>query len=87
MKTSIRLFGLLLAAMITLLPLAISAQAPENQKSQVKSQGPSKTTAQVAQGRYLVMMSGCNDCHTRGYLQLEGKVAEADWLTGELVGW
>jgi mono/diheme cytochrome c family protein len=87
MKTFFKPVGLLLIAIITLLPLAISAETPENQKSQVKSQGPSETIPQVAQGRYLIMMSGCNDCHTRGYLQLEGKVAEPDWLTGELVGW
>jgi len=87
MKTSFRLFVLLLIALITFLALVTSAETPEIQKSQVKSQGPTKTMPQVAQGRYLVMMSGCNDCHTRGYLQLEGKVPEPDWLTGESVGW
>jgi len=87
MKTFIKLFGLLLIALITFLPLVISAENPENQKSKAKAQGPSKTSPQVAQGRYLVMMSGCNDCHTRGYLQLEAKVPEPDWLTGESVGW
>jgi hypothetical protein len=87
MKTSIKLFGPLLVALITFLPLVISAETPENQKSKGKAQGPSKTTPQVTQGHYLVMMSGYNDCHTRRYLQLEGKVAEPDWLTGELVGW
>jgi mono/diheme cytochrome c family protein len=65
----------------------ISAETPENQKSKAKAHGPSKATPQVAQGRYLVMMSGCNDCHTHGYMQLEGKVPEPDWLTGESVGW
>ena len=87
MKTFTKLFGLLLIALIAFLPLVISAETPENQKSKGKTQGPSKTTSQLAQGRYLVMMSGCNDCHTRGYLQLEAKVPEADWLTGESVGW
>ncbi len=87
MKRFFKSVGFLLIAIITFLPLVISAQTPENQKSKGKAQGPSKTTPQVAQGRYLVMMSGCNDCHTRGYLQLEGKVPEPDWLTGESVGW
>ncbi len=87
MKTFIKLFGLLLIALVVLLPLLISAETPENQKSKAKAQGPSKTSPQVAQGRYLVTMSGCNDCHTHGYLQLEGKVPESDWLTGESVGW
>ncbi len=87
MKTLSKLVGFLLIAIITFLPLILSAQTPGNQKTKATAQGPSKTTPQVAQGRYLVMMSGCNDCHTHGYLQLEGKVPEPDWLTGESVGW
>ena len=74
MKTFFKLVGLLLIAIITLLPLVISADTPENQKSKVKAQRPSKTMPQVVQGRYLVTMRGCNDCHTHGYFQLEGKV-------------
>jgi hypothetical protein len=44
----------------------------------------------VAQrGRYLVVVvSGCNDCHTPGYLQHGGpKVPEKEWLTGVPVGY
>ena len=41
----------------------------------------------VEAGRYLVTITGCNDCHTNGYLMMEGKVAEEDWLTGSPVGW
>ena len=87
MKSCFKPVGLLFITMIILLPLIISAETPENQKSRAKAQGPSKTMRQMAEGRYLVMMSGCNDCHTRGYLQLEGQVPEPDWLTGESVGW
>jgi len=43
--------------------------------------------SQIEAGRYLVVLSGCNDCHTNGYLMNEGKVPEADWLTGSPVGW
>lgn len=42
---------------------------------------------QVERGRYLVRISGCNDCHTPGYLLSEGKVAEDLWLTGDTFGW
>ena len=87
MNTFYKSVGFLLIAIITFIPLVIPAETLENQKSMAKVQGPSKTTAQMAQGRYLVMMSGCNDCHTHGYLQSEGKVPESDWLTGESVGW
>jgi hypothetical protein len=45
--------------------------------------GPSPVEA----GRYLVIISGCNDCHTDGYLQTEGDVPEERWLTGSPVGW
>ncbi|MEJ2725453.1 MAG: hypothetical protein P8175_12565 [Deltaproteobacteria bacterium] len=87
MKRFSKLVGLLLMAVIAFFPFVIYAQTAENQKSKAKAQGVSKAMPQVSQGRYLVMMSGCNDCHTRGYLQLEGKVPEPDWLTGTTVGW
>jgi mono/diheme cytochrome c family protein len=41
----------------------------------------------VERGRYLARMAGCNDCHTAGYLQTEGKVPEDHWLTGSDFGW
>lgn len=41
----------------------------------------------VSRGRYLVMIGGCNDCHTAGYLAAEGKVPESLWLTGDIFGW
>ena len=41
----------------------------------------------VARGRYLVTISGCNDCHTDGYLQNGGKVPETEWLKGTAVGY
>jgi mono/diheme cytochrome c family protein len=43
-------------------------------------------TASVARGRYLVAISGCNDCHTAGYSEGGGKVPQADWLLGQPVG-
>ena len=30
--------------------------------------------------------SGCNDCHTPGYPQADGKIPAAEWLTGGAVG-
>ena len=40
-----------------------------------------------ARGRYLVQIAGCNDCHTAGFMALDGKVPEKDWLTGDSMGW
>jgi mono/diheme cytochrome c family protein len=42
---------------------------------------------QVDRGRYLSRMAGCNDCHTQGYMQSEGKVPEQEWLLGDNFGW
>lgn len=42
---------------------------------------------QVERGRYLTRIAGCNDCHTAGYQQKNGAVAEQDWLTGDSIGW
>ena len=41
----------------------------------------------VARGRYLVMLGGCNDCHTPGFAVTEGNVPESTWLTGDSLGW
>ena len=38
-------------------------------------------------GRYLVKITGCNDCHTPGYAETAGKVPEKDWLVGDKTGW
>jgi mono/diheme cytochrome c family protein len=42
--------------------------------------------ASVARGRYLVTVSGCNDCHTPGGMEKGPAVPEAQWLTGLPVG-
>lgn len=41
----------------------------------------------ISRGRYLIRISGCNDCHTPGYMQNDGQVPERDWLTGDAMGW
>jgi mono/diheme cytochrome c family protein len=40
----------------------------------------------VKRGRYLVTISGCNDCHTPGGMEKGPAVPESDWLTGVPVG-
>jgi mono/diheme cytochrome c family protein len=42
--------------------------------------------ARIERGRYLVKISGCNDCHTNGYAESGGAVPESQWLTGLPVG-
>lgn len=38
-------------------------------------------------GRYLVKITGCNDCHTPGYAEAAGNIPERDWLIGDIIGW
>lgn len=68
---------LLLAAMPALL-LAGLAAAP----AQAASGDP-----MIERGRYVVRTSGCNDCHTAGYAEKAGLLAESLWLTGDQLGW
>ncbi|MHB8141936.1 MAG: cytochrome C [Vulcanimicrobiaceae bacterium] len=37
-------------------------------------------------GRYLVIVGGCNDCHTPGWDQSQGRLPESKWLLGSDVG-
>ena len=46
-----------------------------------------KPSAEAARGKYLVQITGCNDCHTPGYAPSGGKVEESLWLTGDQLGW
>ncbi len=48
--------------------------------------GP-KGPGDIEQGRYLLKIGGCNDCHTAGYGPSNGKVPESQWLMGDAVGW
>jgi len=43
--------------------------------------------AKVERGRYMVLVAGCNDCHTQGYTTSDGKVPESEWLKGDSFGW
>lgn len=46
---------------------------------------PSRET--IERGRYVVLLSHCNNCHTAGYSPAEGNVPEERWLMGNPVGW
>ncbi|MGZ5229911.1 MAG: cytochrome C [Burkholderiales bacterium] len=63
------------------LAAAAQAQTPQ-QKSALLKADP-----QAQRGKYLVKISGCNDCHTPGYAMSGGKVPESQWLTGDTLGW
>lgn len=43
--------------------------------------------SRVDRGRYLVVVTGCNDCHTAGFPEKSLAIPEKDWLTGVPVGY
>ena len=47
---------------------------------------PSGGERSIERGRYLITVSGCNDCHTAHYMEKGGQVPEAEWLAGVPVG-
>jgi mono/diheme cytochrome c family protein len=63
------------------------AAAPLPAAAQQYTQASKAQSSQVERGRYLVKVTGCNDCHTAGYAMAGGKVPEAQWLTGDKLGW
>ncbi|MGI4849804.1 MAG: cytochrome C [Janthinobacterium lividum] len=63
--------------------LAMTAHGANPDPASVKSgQG-----GLVERGRYLADIAGCNDCHTPGYAQNNGKAPRELLLTGVPMGW
>ena len=67
---------------ITLADLAAGKHTIAWQMGQTVAKGNSPDPSQVERGKYLVTIGGCNDCHTSGYMENNGKVNEENWLTG-----
>ena len=66
--------ALALAAAVMLAPLPAGA-APTHAAGAAHAR-------QLERGRYLVMIGGCNDCHTANYGPRDGKVPQSEWLLG-----
>lgn len=41
----------------------------------------------IERGRYVVKVSGCNDCHTPAYIPNNGNIPVEQWLIGDNFGW
>lgn len=68
---------------IVRLILCVALLAPLAAYSASATGANSKT---LKRGRYLVLIGGCNDCHTDGFASKGGHVPEKDWLTGSHLG-
>ncbi|MET0378881.1 MAG: c-type cytochrome [Spongiibacteraceae bacterium] len=43
--------------------------------------------ADLAKGKYLVQLGGCNDCHTAGYAPSGAQTPVQNWLLGDSLGY
>jgi hypothetical protein len=48
---------------------------------------PAANATLIAEGRHLVVIGGCNYCHTEQWSSTNGQVPEKDWLEGSQLGW
>jgi mono/diheme cytochrome c family protein len=63
------------------------AGTPAASSGMPPADGPAVAAASMEQaGEYLTLVGSCNDCHTQGWTESEGKVAPADRLAGLNVG-
>lgn len=86
MKPRLSIVATLAAAMALVASGPIFAQQQKPGKS-ARKEAPRSLSQAAKHGKYLVQIGGCNDCHTPGYIQSNGKVDEANWLIGDTLGW
>jgi mono/diheme cytochrome c family protein len=77
---------IILQVVAALASVALSVPAIAAEKA-AKSSANTAAKTDIERGRYLVAVSGCNDCHTPGFLVQGNKVPQKDWLTGGVLGW
>ena len=76
-----------LRAVAAFMPAMAASFAIGAEPAGVAATQADRTAEHVRRGRYLVLITGCNDCHTAGYAQSGGKLPEKDWVTGDGLGW
>lgn len=80
MKTTLSMMGLL-CLIFTGCSSSQEKDSTESNLTYIHAENP------VEAGRYLVTVAGCNDCHTDGYLMMDGNIPEEEWLAGSPMGW
>ena len=74
----------LMGLVLVLAAGCVNSAAPP---AETKTTDKAPAQSPVERGKYLVTVGGCNDCHTPGYMASAGKIPEAQWLTGDKLGW
>jgi hypothetical protein len=46
-----------------------------------------RADSSIERGRYLVAFGSCNDCHTPGWRDSDGKIPTSKWMTGSKIGY
>ena len=72
-------FKVLSLALVTFFVSAASAAEPERPRVQAPTD--------VEAGRYLILVGGCNDCHTSGWEASDGKLPTSQWLVGNPIAY
>lgn len=80
-----------LRPLVLILPLALAACAVEEPADETAAADSTAApyvhaASDVEAGRYYVVVAGCNDCHTPGFLETPAAIPEAQWLTGLPIG-
>jgi len=78
------LTGVFAASAIVTLLAATAAPA----RSRVQDETPFVNASNpVAAGQYLMVVAGCHDCHTAGWVEKKGNVPPEDQLSGNPIGY
>lgn len=85
--------GVLIAACQTATPSSITTTTTTTEASSMSvtsmpaSSSPAvQAASMIAAGEYLTIVGSCNDCHTQGWSEKEGKIAPEDRMAGSNVG-
>ncbi len=80
--------SLALAFLCLCIPVGGCESQPGREVQSASSASPHvAASSAIEAGRYLVIVGGCNDCHTEEYMAFGDAVPEEDWLTGSRLGW
>jgi mono/diheme cytochrome c family protein len=88
MRKEYVLIGMLVVAVVGLtITVVMQRQSNGDEVAALNPDGPYVMASDpVAAGRYLMIIGGCNDCHTVDWDRTHGDVPESQWLLGSPVG-